>query len=184
VLTDYLAAHINDVAVNMKGLEMQSTIGIVRRSSSAPRTINRLARTVAIALAGCAILINPAAALPMTSSALLQQQLNQHNPVIEVVVRHGGTARRTTVIGPRGNAASRTVVHRGAVVRPGVARNARWVRPANYYWRPGGAIAAGAAIGFVAAASAAAWAGAPPAAGYCWYYTDPSKTQGFWDACP
>jgi hypothetical protein len=47
-----------------------------------------------------------------------------------------------------------------------------------------GAIAAGAAIGFVAAATAAAWAGAPPAPGYCWYYTDPSRTQGFWDVCP
>ncbi len=45
------------------------------------------------------------------------------------------------------------------------------------------AIAAGAAIGFVTAATAAAWAGAPPAAGMCWYYTDPSRTQGFWDYC-
>jgi hypothetical protein len=59
----------------------------------------------------------------------------------------------------------------------------RWVLPANYYWRPGGAIAAGAAIGVVTAATAAAWAGAPPAPGYCWYYTDPSRTQGFWDVC-
>ena len=41
-----------------------------------------------------------------------------------------------------------------------------------------------ARIGFVAAATAAAWAGAPPAPGYCWYYTDPSRTQGFWDVCP
>ena len=100
-----------------------------------------------------------------------------------VVVRRGAAVRRTTVVGPRGNAASRTVVRRGAVVRPGVAPG-RWVRPANYYWRPGGAIAAGAAIGFVAAATAAAWAGAAPAPGYCWYYTDPGRTQGFWDACP
>ena len=60
----------------------------------------------------------------------------------------------------------------------------RWVRPGNYYWRPGGAIAAGAAIGFVAAATAVAWAGSPPAPGYCWYYTDPGRTQGFWDVCP
>jgi hypothetical protein len=45
-------------------------------------------------------------------------------------------------------------------------------------------IAAGAAIGFVAAATAAAWAGSPPAPGYCWYHTDPSRTQGFWDVCP
>jgi hypothetical protein len=79
-------------------------------------------------------------------------------------------------------------VRRGAVVRPGVrpggVRAGGWARPGWYRWAPGGAIAAGAAIGFVAAATAASWAGAPPAPGYCWYYTDPSRTQGFWDACP
>ncbi len=74
-------------------------------------------------------------------------------------------------------------VGRPGVGRPGVvAGGGRWVRP--YRWRPGGAIAAGAAIGFVTAATAAAWAGAPPVAGYCWYYTDFTQTQGFWDVCP
>ena len=68
-----------------------------------------------------------------------------------------------------------------AVVPP----RAVWVgRPGWYRWAPGGAIAAGAAIGFVTAAAAAAYASAPPQPGLCWYYTDPSKTQGFWDACP
>ena len=91
----------------------------------------------------------------------------------------------TTVVGPRGNAASRTVVGRGAVVRPGYAGGGvRWARPGWYRWPAGGAIAAGAALGFVTAASAAAWAGAAPAPGMCWYYTDPSQTQGFWDTCP
>ncbi|HTF72903.1 MAG TPA: hypothetical protein VK620_00915 [Bradyrhizobium sp.] len=104
---------------------------------------------------------------------------------MEVAVRRGGAMRRTTVVGPRGGVASRTVVRGGAVVRPGYrGGGVRWVRPAHYHWRPGGAIAAGAAIGFVAAATAAAWAGSPPAPGYCWYYTDPSRTQGFWDVCP
>jgi len=56
------------------------------------------------------------------------------------------------------------------------------LRPAR--WRPGGAVAAGAAIGFVSAVTAAAWAGPPPAAGYCWYYTDASRRRGFWDLCP
>lgn len=69
-------------------------------------------------------------------------------------------------------------VHGAVVVRPG----APWVRP--YRWGPGGAIAAGAAIGFVAAATAAAWAPPPPQPGLCWYYTDPSQRQGFWDVCP
>jgi hypothetical protein len=48
----------------------------------------------------------------------------------------------------------------------------------------GGPIAAGTAIGSVSAATAAAWAGAPLQPGYCWHYTDASRTQGFWDACP
>ena len=90
--------------------------------------------------------------------------------------------RRTTVVrGPamRGPA----VVRRTTVVRPAVVGPVRWARPGHYYWRRGGAIAAGAAIGVVAAATAAAWAGQPPAPGMCWYYTDPSRTQGFWDYC-
>jgi hypothetical protein len=59
----------------------------------------------------------------------------------------------------------------------------RWVRPGWYRWAPGGAIAAGAALGFVAAGAAVAY-GAAPVPGYCWYYTDVSRTQGFWDVCP
>ncbi|MEG9504361.1 MAG: hypothetical protein MIN69_21305 [Methylorubrum extorquens] len=84
-------------------------------------------------------------------------------------------------------------------VRPGwngggVRRNAVFVRrnvvvggvyrPYGAWWPAGGAIAAGAALGFVGAATAAAWAGAPPAPGYCWFYTDASRTKGFWDRCP
>jgi hypothetical protein len=57
-------------------------------------------------------------------------------------------------------------------------------RPGWYRWPAGGALAAGAAIGFVGAASAAAWAGAPPSAGLCWYYTDSTQRNGFWDNCP
>ncbi len=52
------------------------------------------------------------------------------------------------------------------------------------YWRPGAAIAAGAAIGVVTGAAAAALAGTPPQPGQCWYYTSPAKTTGFWDVCP
>jgi hypothetical protein len=70
-------------------------------------------------------------------------------------------------------------VNRNVVVRRGA-----WVRPGRYWWPVGGAIAAGAAIGFVTAATAAAWAGAAPGPGMCWYYTDPSLRQGFWDTCP
>src|SRR4051794_7836079 len=62
-----------------------------------------------------------------------------------VVVRRGGAVAR----GPRGGVAAvgRTTVVRPPGVRPGYG--ARYVRPA-YRWGPGGAIAAGAALGFVA----------------------------------
>ncbi|WP_157346324.1 hypothetical protein [Bradyrhizobium pachyrhizi] len=93
-----------------------------------------------------------------------------------VVGPRGGAYRgRTAVVGPRGNAAVRGTT----VVRGGGG----WARPGWYGWPRGGAIAAGAAIGMVSAATAAAWAGAAPAPGMCWYYTDPSRTQGFWDYC-
>jgi hypothetical protein len=51
-------------------------------------------------------------------------------------------------------------------------------------WNRGGAIAAGAAIGFIAGAAATSWAGPPPRSGYCWYYTNRARTHGFWDWCP
>ena len=130
----------------------------------------------------------------------------------QVMVRHGG-GRPGGVRRPAGGVhrpAHRPAgaVHRHPGARPGyrpaarpgyrhpvngpgyrrpvvVAPRAVWVgRPGWYRWGPGGAIAAGAAIGFVTAATAVSWAGAPPQPGLCWYYTDPSRTQGFWDACP
>lgn len=64
-------------------------------------------------------------------------------------------------------------------------RGGIWVRPADYWWIAGGAIAAGAAIGYLTAADAAAWAYDPPAStGYCWFYTDATRENGFWDQCP
>jgi len=64
------------------------------------------------------------------------------------------------------------------------ARWGNWARPGRYWWPVGGAVAAGAALGFISAAAAASWAGAAPGPNLCWYYTDPSRRQGFWDACP
>jgi hypothetical protein len=164
-------------------------MSLVRRRGCVPKTFCGMTGAGVLGLAGFTVMFSPASALVPQASSSLQYQLKQDSPITEVVVRRGGAARRTTVVGPRGGAASRTVVRRGAAVRPGVARAGvvrpgRWVRPSRYYWPAGGAIAAGAAIGFVTAATAAAWAGAPPASGYCWYYTDPGRTQGFWDVCP
>ena len=108
-----------------------------------------------------------------------------------VVVRRGGVYRGGVYRGPRGG------VYRGGVYRGGVYRGygyrggygyragyyGGWARPGWYRWPAGGAIAAGSAIGVLGAAAAASWAGAPPSPGLCWYYTDPSRRQGFWDAC-
>jgi hypothetical protein len=71
---------------------------------------------------------------------------------------------------------------RPPVYRPGRPVYGNWYRP--YRWRPGTAIAVGAAIGVIGAASAAAYYGQPPEEGLCWYYTNPSRTAGFWDVCP
>nr|WP_244543607.1 hypothetical protein [Bosea sp. CRIB-10] len=113
----------------------------------------------------------------------------------------GGAIARRGYVGPRSAAVRRGYVARGprgnvvagrrtTVVRPGY-RPYRpvpvrpWVRPANYWWHPGMAVAAGAAIGFVGAAAATAYATSPaPGPGYCWYYSNPQRTQGFWDVCP
>ncbi|WP_426240276.1 hypothetical protein [Pararhizobium sp. DWP1-1-3] len=92
-------------------------------------------------------------------------------------------ARRVAAgCGTRGCAA---VGRKGAVAvrRAPVARRVVVVNP-HRYWRTGGAIAAGAAVGFVAGAAAVSLAGTPPKPGYGWYYTSANKTTGFWDICP
>jgi len=151
-----------------------------------------IAASMALSTLATIGLTDPASSAPLHPATSVREQVKDASDVVDVraVVRRGGVA-----VGPRGGAVayrSRTVVRgpavrpgRGAVVRPGYAGGGvRWARPGWYRWPAGGAIAAGAAIGFVTAASAAAWAGAAPAPGMCWYYTDPSRTQGFWDSCP
>lgn len=92
-------------------------------------------------------------------------------------------ARRAVVgCGVRGCAA---VGNRGVAVVPRapVRRGVVVVNPRRY-WPSGGAIAAGAAVGFIAGAAATSVAGTPPRSGMCWYYTDSTKKTGFWDVCP
>src|SRR5262245_28916949 len=116
----------------------------------------------------------PAQTAPLAPTGVVNAQVNDASDVSEVAV----VVRRGVAVGPRGG----VYRYRGAaVVRPGVG----WARPGWYRWGPGGAIAAGAAIGFIAAAGAAAYATAPaPAPEMCWYYTDPYRRAGFWDYCP
>ena len=97
------------------------------------------------------------------------------------VYHRGGTYRGYP--GYHGGGVYRGGVYHGGVYRGGGYRYGGWARPGGYWWGPGGAIAAGAAVGVLAAGAAAAYAGAAPAPGLCWYYTDPSYRQGFWDAC-
>jgi len=113
-----------------------------------------------------------------------------------VVVRRGGAYHGGVYRGPHGGVYRHGGVYHGGVYHGGAygyrgraygyraGAYGGWARPGWYGWPAGGAIAAGAALGFVGAAAAASWAGAPPAPGLCWYYTDPGQRQGFWDACP
>ncbi len=96
------------------------------------------------------------------------------------VYHHGGTYRGGAY---RGGVYRGGGYHGGAVYRGGGYRYGGWARPGWYHWGPGGAIAAGAAVGVLAAGAAVAYAGRPPAPGLCWYYTDPTYRAGFWDAC-
>ncbi len=138
-----------------------------------------VALAVGIAVAG--ICATPSLAVPLGSAASV-------SGIADPSVEHAAAVRRGAVVrGPRGGVAA----GRTTAVRPPVAGAARpvvvapaWRRPANYWWRPGTAVAVGAAVGFATAATAAAWAGPPPSPDYCWYYTDAAKTKGFWDECP
>jgi hypothetical protein len=138
---------------------------------------------VAIALSGFS---------PPQAGAIEMQGSNPAPMLNDGMISKAYIARRgVTAVGPRGG-----VYHRGGAVRGypgyrgygyrgGVYRGGYggWARPGWYRWGPGGAIAAGAAIGVLAAGAAVAYAGSPPAPGLCWYYTDPSYRAGFWDAC-
>ena len=57
--------------------------------------------------------------------------------------------------------------------------------PGGYGWGPNSAIASGVARGVLPASKTNPMvAGQQPAPGYCWYYTNRSRTRGFWDVCP
>ena len=64
-----------------------------------------------------------------------------------------------------------------------LVRKRAWVRPARYWWSPGQAIAAGAAVGVATAPVARRWAGAAPSPAMCWFFTGQGLRRGFWDWC-
>ena len=115
---------------------------------------------VAATAAGMLAAAVPSHAAPLAPTGALNAQVNDASDVSEVAV----VVRRGAAVGPRGN----VYRYRGAaVVRPGYpGYRGGWARPGWYRWGPGGAIAAGAALGFVAAAGATAKSSAPaPAPG-------------------
>jgi hypothetical protein len=133
----------------------------------------RPASLLVAASAALGLFAASAQAAPLAPTDALNAQVNSASDVSEVAV----VVRRGAYVGPRGG----VYRYRGAtVVRPGVG----WARPGWYRWGPGGAIAAGAALGFVAAGAAVYAATPAPAPGMCWYYTDPYRRAGFWDYCP
>ena len=76
------------------------------------------------------------------------------------------------------------IVHDSRAVRSGSVFVALRGAHADGHAFVAGAIAAGAAIGFLAAGTAVAWAPPAPYPGLCWYYTDATQRSGFWDSCP
>lgn len=103
-------------------------------------------------------------------------------------IRRGGAVRRPVgrpVRRPVGRPVVRPPVRR-PIVRPGVGRYPVY---RGRYWRPGVGWVAGAAgvvaLGFVAASAAAAYNAPPaPGPGYCWFYTNSTRTSGYWGRCP
>src|SRR5271154_7109307 len=160
--------------------------------------MKRQAVVVAIAILVQASLAPiPAEAIPFATSVT---GLGQSDPLIQQVQRragggrgHGGGARAGGFHGGgargggfhgggargggvRGGGVRVGGVHGGGVrvggVHGGAVRVGGWSRPGNYFWRPGGAIAAGAAIGFVFPAGAPSWARGAPRPHTRWGYPD------------
>jgi hypothetical protein len=186
--------------MGLKGTMQKRKKGKKGTTMSDHTHVARLASCILALAAGMSISPATVAAAPL-QPATIQHDVTTSPDLIEVraagrrggaavgprggaVAHRGGAAvgprgaayhGRTVAVGPRGNVAVRSTT--------AVAGRGGWARPGWYGWPRGGAIAAGAAIGVVTAATAAAWAGSAPAPGMCWYYTDPSRTQGFWDYC-
>ena len=145
-------------------------------------------RPLAFVLAVSALTLLPSVAsdaAPLPVSPLAAQTGDSLK--IEVQRRFGGRGGGHVHVSPR--IVGPRVVGPRAVAPVGVWRPRRafvvgpGYRVARPWWRPGYAVAAGAALGVIAAGTAIAWAGQPPGPGYCWYYTDPSYRAGFWDIC-
>lgn len=100
------------------------------------------------------------------------------------VGRGAGVARKTTV-NRTTSVTRRSTVNRRANVN--VRRtNVNVVRRPVRVWAPRpyyGSVVGGVALGAIIVAAAASVAPAAPAPGLCWFWSDATQTQGYWDYC-
>jgi hypothetical protein len=151
--------------------------------------ISKLLAAMAIAVASLLILAEPGLAQPARHGGGGNRNVNHNvnrnanvNRNMNHNVNRNANINRNTNVNRNVNVNRNANVNRSVGYHGGVYRGGWAGRP--YRWAPGGAIAAGAAIGFVAYGTALAWAPPPPYPGLCWYYTDASQRNGFWDSCP
>lgn len=165
-----------------------------------PRTFVLAATSIVLALG--AFGISRVIAVPASPSMVKQQKANEPR-LVEQVRRGGGgrvartarvsrsahvgrrtnvrTARTTNAVrrtnvsaNRRTNVVNRTNINRRVVVRP----VRPWVRRPYY-----GRVVAGVALGSVILATAAGVAPAAPGPNLCWFWSNSSRTRGYWDYC-
>jgi hypothetical protein len=171
-----------------------------------PRTIVLAATSLVLALG--ALGVTRVIAVPVSPDVLKQQQTSESR-LIEQARRGGGgrvarggrvtrSARvtRSTRVSRGGNVARRTNVRttrstnvrrraNGSVNRRTNVVNRRVVRPVRPWVRRPyyGRVVAGIALGSVIWATSAGIAPAAPGPNLCWYWSNDSKTRGYWDYC-
>lgn len=135
-------------------------------------------------LAGSAVETYAFVGAPVSGSSFgVAQGLSGDIQQVRAGARRGGTVKRGANVNVKRGA--NVNVKRGANVnvRGGnkvvVRRPVRVWAPRPYY----GTVIAGVALGTVIAVSVAAAAPRPPAANLCWFWSDSTQMQGYWDYC-
>ncbi|MEW5963528.1 MAG: hypothetical protein AB1749_08185 [Pseudomonadota bacterium] len=122
------------------------------------------------------------AAAEVTSPVLTVAKVVQKKVVVRrpVVVQKKTVVRRPVVVQKKTIVSAPTVVKKTVVVR----RAPRVVVVRPWYTRPYyGTVFAGVALGTIIAVSAAGVVPYAPDDKLCWYWTNPYKTNGYWDYC-
>lgn len=113
----------------------------------------------------------------LTVAKVVQKKVVVRRPV---VVQKRTVVRRPVVVQKKTIVRAPTVVKKTVVVR----RAPRYVVVRPWYTRPHyGTLFAGVALGTIIAVSAAGVVPYAPDDKLCWYWTNPYKTNGYWDYC-